>query len=103
MDIKAAAAAYSNIAGITQANPADSPDETGSTGASFAQLVDQALSSSVDSGYKAEKISSLALMGKTDLTQLTTAVSDAEQALDTVVAIRNAIISAYQQISQMSM
>ncbi len=48
-------------------------------------------------------MSTLALLGKTDLTQLATAVGDAELALNTVVAIRDKMISAYQQISQMPM
>ena len=104
MDIKqAAAAAYSNIAGIAQNNPATANTKPGSTEPSFSEMVNQALGSAVDSGYKAEKISTLALMGKADLTQLATAVSAAEQALNTVVAIRDKIISAYQQISQMPM
>jgi flagellar hook-basal body complex protein FliE len=103
MDIKAAAAAYSNIAGIAQNNAAPVPDKTQSAEPSFYQMVNEALSGAVDSGYKAEKVSTLALMGKADLNDLATAVSSAEQALDTVVAIRDKIISAYQSISQMPM
>ena len=68
----------------------------------FASL-EQALGSAVDSGYKAEKISTLALLGKADLTDLATAVSAAEQALNTVVALSTKMIAAYQQISQMPM
>jgi flagellar hook-basal body complex protein FliE len=103
MDIKSAAAAYSNIAGIAQNPPANIPGKTESATPSFYEMVSEALGGAVDSGYKAEKISTLALMGKADLTELATAVSSAEQALDTVVAIRDKIITAYQQISQMPM
>jgi flagellar hook-basal body complex protein FliE len=102
MDIKAAAAAYSNIAGIAQ-NPANETRKTTSAEPSFYELINQSLSNAVDTGYNAEKVSTLALLGKADLTQLVTAVNDAEQALNTVVAIRDKIISAYQQISQMPM
>jgi flagellar hook-basal body complex protein FliE len=102
MDIKAAAAAYSNIAGIAQ-NATPGPAKPGTADPSFSELVSQTLSDAVDSGYKAEKVSTLALLGKTDLTQLATAVGDAELALNTVVAIRDKMISAYQQISQMPM
>ncbi len=103
MDIKQAAAAYSNIAGIAQNNPAGETNKASSADPSFSELIAQSLSSAVDSGYKAEKVSTLAMMGKADLTQVVTAVNDATQALNTVVAIRDKIISAYQQISQMPM
>jgi len=101
MDIRQAAAAYSSIAGIAQNNPVE--NRPSAPEASFSELVSKALSDAVDSGYKAEKISTLALMGKADLTQLVTAVGDAEDALNEVVAIRDKMISAYQQISQMPM
>jgi len=103
MDIKSAVAAYSNIAGITQNNPPDAPTKSTSADPSFSDLVTQALGSAVDAGHNAEKVSTLALIGKTDLSQLAVAVSNAEQALNTVVAIRDKMISAYQQISQMPM
>jgi flagellar hook-basal body complex protein FliE len=103
MDIKQAAAAYSNIAGIGQNPPAANTHKPEETNASFAELMSQSLSDAVDSGYKAEKVSTLALMGKTDMVQLVEAVGTAEQALQTVIAIRDKIISAYQQINQMPM
>jgi flagellar hook-basal body complex protein FliE len=102
MDIKSAAAAYSNIAGIAVPPSADS-GKTESADPSFSQLVTQALGNAVDAGHKAEKVSTLALMGKADLTELATAVSSAELALQTVTTIRDKVISAYQQILQMPM
>ena len=39
--------------------------------------------------------------GKADLTDVVTAVSEAETALNTVVAIRDRVISAYQDIIKM--
>src|SRR5579884_2474482 len=102
MDIRQAAAAYSNIAGIAQNNPAPPDAAKPADGdASFADLLTNALGNALDTGHKAEKVSTLALMGKADLTDLATAVSSAELALNTVVAIRDKIISAYQQIAQM--
>ncbi len=102
MDIKQAASAYNAIAGIVPNTPAvtthTAPD---ATDASFADLISHALGNAADAGHKAEKISTLALMGKADITELATAVSSAELALNTVVAIRDKVISAYQQIIQM--
>ncbi len=103
MDIKSAAAAYNSIAGIGQSSPANDAGKSASADPSFSELLNQSLSSAVDTGYNAEKISTLALMGKADMTQVVTAVNDAAQALNTVVAIRDKVISAYQQISQMPM
>ena len=100
MDIKAATSAYNAIANITQNNPAEQVTNTDKS--SFAELVSNALESSVTSGKKAEQISSLAVMGKADISDLATAVSQAELALNTVVTIRDKVISAYQQIMQMS-
>ena len=101
MDIKQAASAYGSIANITQNNVAALPPEKNVSTVSFSDLVNDALTNSVDSGKKAEEISRLALMGKADITELATAVSNAELALNMVVAVRDKVISAYQQIMQM--
>lgn len=101
MDIKQAAAAYSSIAGITQNAAATDPVKPTSGDPSFSDLMSISLGNAVDAGHKAEQVSTLALLGKADLTQLAVAVGDAENALQTVVAIRDKVISAYQQISQM--
>ncbi len=42
-----------------------------------------------------------ALVGKADLTDVVTAVSEAETALNAVVAVRDRVISAYQEIIKM--
>lgn len=104
MDVKQAASAYNSVASLAQNNAAGniSGSNTASSGVSFADLVTDALAGSVQSGRKAEEISTLALMGKADITDLATSVSNAELALNTVVAIRDKVISAYQQIMQMS-
>ncbi len=103
MDIRSAASAYSAIAGIAQNPPPDTITKTSDFDASFSDMVTQALGSAVEQGHKAEKISTLALMGKADITDVATAVSTAEQALNTVTAIRDKVITAYQQIMQMTM
>ncbi|HEU5046579.1 MAG TPA: flagellar hook-basal body complex protein FliE [Rickettsiales bacterium] len=103
MDIKAAASAYNQVANIAQNNPvADNIPASETSGPSFADLVNDALVRTVDTGRKAEDVSTLAMMGKADITDLATSVSKAELALNTVVAIRDKVISAYQQIMQMS-
>jgi len=102
MDVKQAAAAYGSIAGITQNNPPVNPGNlTEEASPSFSDMVMKSLSGAVDAGNKAEEMSTLALMGKADITQLSIAVSNAELALNTVSTVRDKVISAYQQIMQM--
>lgn len=68
---------------------------------SFLDMVGSALKGAADSGYKSESVSTRALSGKADLTDVVTAVSEAETALNTVVAIRDRVINAYQDIIKM--
>jgi flagellar hook-basal body complex protein FliE len=70
-------------------------------GGSFMDMVNQSLDTAVASGYKSEDISKKLLMGKADLTDVVTAVSNAETALNTVVAVRDRVINAYQDIIKM--
>lgn len=103
MDIQQAASAYNAAANITQNAPAPAAGNTQQVSdASFSDMVSTALANAADTGNKAEEVSTLAMMGKADINQLAIAVSNAELALDTVVAVRDKVISAYQQIMQMS-
>ena len=70
-------------------------------GTGFMSYLSNALQSSENLGYKSERLSVKALSGKADLTDVVTAVSDAETALDTVTAIRDRVINAYQDIIKM--
>ncbi len=102
MDIKQAANAYNAIAGITQNTiPAPTNNTNEQAEASFSEMLSSSLNNAVEKGHKAESVSTLALMGKADITSLATAVNSAELALNTVTAIRDKVISAYQQIAQM--
>ncbi len=103
MDIKSAASAYNAIAGIAgnTSSAQQLPMASDQVQASFSDLLEKSISSAVDKGKEAENVSTLALMGKADITQLAIAVNGAERALNTVTAIRDKVISAYQQITQM--
>jgi flagellar hook-basal body complex protein FliE len=72
-----------------------------SAGQSFGQLVQQAASGVVGDLNKEEQLSMQAVTGHADLTAVTEAVTNAQVALQTVVAIRDKVISAYQDIMQM--
>lgn len=70
-------------------------------GPSFSDMVGSALQSAAGSGYKSEELATKALSGKADLTDVVTAISNAETALNTVVTIRDRVINAYQDIIKM--
>jgi flagellar hook-basal body complex protein FliE len=69
----------------------------------FSDLVKNGLQGAVDTQYQTEALKMDALTGKVDLSDLVTAVSNAELTLNTVVAVRDRVISAYQDIIRMPM
>ncbi len=77
------------------------PEEQAVQGPSFSELIQQLATSSKDNVYKAEATSTAALTGKAGLNDLVQAVANAELTVQTVVAIRDRVISAYQDIIRM--
>ena len=73
-----------------------------SSGTDFASLLGQSLKQAVQTGQQAETQASSAVSGNSsDLTQVVTAVSRAELALQTTVAVRDRVLQAYQDIIKM--
>jgi flagellar hook-basal body complex protein FliE len=75
--------------------------KAGGNGSGFGEMLSEALQSTVDAQKTAEATSAKAVAGKADVTDVVTAVTSAEVALDTVVAVRDRVISAYQEIMRM--
>jgi len=69
---------------------------------SFAEALGQAAAKTVNTLQDAEQVSIDALKGNADTRQVADAVMSAQQALQTAVAIRDKIVSAYLDISRMS-
>ncbi len=69
--------------------------------ASFSQYLKGAATEAIDNQYKAEALQMDSLTGKVELADLVTAVSNAELTLSTVVAVRDRVINAYQEIIRM--
>jgi flagellar hook-basal body complex protein FliE len=74
---------------------------TAAGGSSFADLVRNAAEGAVDTLREGEGASLQAATGKADLTQVVTAVSNAEVTLQTVAALRDRVVQAYQEILRM--
>jgi flagellar hook-basal body complex protein FliE len=67
----------------------------------FDQLVAEGLEQARGSGYKSEAVSTASLANKAELHELVGAISNAELTLNTVVAVRDKMIGAYQEILRM--
>lgn len=68
---------------------------------SFSDLVSNSLKQASVTGYQSEEVSTRAIANEADLHELVTTVANAELTLNTVVAIRDRTISAYQEIVKM--
>jgi flagellar hook-basal body complex protein FliE len=84
------------------ANAAKSPG-LGATasGGNFGDHLQQAVKSAVDSIQQGEDVSIKATTGKADITEVVSAMSNAQMTLQTVTAVRDRVISAYQEILRM--
>lgn len=92
----AAAGAYANIQKSVQGGAASGGDES-----SFGALIRKAAVDSVETMKGGEKASAEAIIGKADLTDVVQAVTAAELTLQTVVAVRDRLLGAYQEIMRM--
>lgn len=101
IDPRLAAGAYSN--GLKVAGNATATDSGGDDGdsGSFANVLRGSLESSLGTLRGGEIASAEAVSGDADITEVVQAVTAAELTLETVVAIRDRLVSAYQEISRM--
>jgi flagellar hook-basal body complex protein FliE len=51
--------------------------------------------------HKSEQVSAAAVVGKADLTEVITAVTNAELTLQTATTVRDKVVQAYQEILRM--
>jgi flagellar hook-basal body complex protein FliE len=69
---------------------------------SFGQLVQSAINDAVSQSKGAEAQMSNQIQGKGSLIDVATSISSAQTSLETVMAVRDQVISAYQEIMRMS-
>jgi len=103
MDVKFAdaAAAYANAAKGAGAGGAAAEGAAAGGHPSFADFVTDALEQVKTATAESEKSTIEALQGKADLHEVVAAVTNAEVTLQGVVAIRDRVINAYQEILRM--
>ena len=67
----------------------------------FGDLVKAAMTDAISASKQAEHQMAAQVAGKTELIDVVTAISAAEASLETVMAVRDQVISAYQEIMRM--
>ena len=70
-------------------------------GTSFTALLKEAISSVNELGHKSDTQTRAMANGKSDMVNVVTAVSETEVAIDAVVAVRDKVIAAYEDIMKM--
>jgi flagellar hook-basal body complex protein FliE len=70
-------------------------------GGGFGDLVKSAISDAMHASKHAETQIAKQVQGKAELIDVVTAISSAEASLETVMAVRDQVISAYQEIMRM--
>jgi flagellar hook-basal body complex protein FliE len=100
-----AAGAYAAIARLTPAaaplGPAVGVGTDSKSNTSFSSVLKQAIDSVEAMGKKSDAQATAAANGKADMVNVVTAVSETEVAIDAVVAVRDKIIAAYEDIMKM--
>jgi flagellar hook-basal body complex protein FliE len=97
IDPVSAARAYQAAA----SNASRATDAAGGEGLDFGALVQDAIRQAADSANTAEAQSLAVAGGQADIVDVVTAIAAAETQLQTVVAVRDQVINAYQEILRM--
>jgi flagellar hook-basal body complex protein FliE len=97
----AAANAYAAAQKAMGVDPGLGDEAAAPTGGGFGDLLKSAITDALKASKTAETQMANQVAGKAQLVDVVTAVSAAESSLETVLAIRDQVISAYQEILRM--
>lgn len=99
-----AANAYAQVARATSAVAGvggAAGEGMGATGESFGSMLKDAMASVMQSGRSSDAQTQSVAQGKANIVDVVTAVSETEVAIDAVVAVRDKVITAYEEIMRM--
>ena len=96
IDPNVAANAY-----LKNSNMANQAGVAADDGVSFSEFLKKTAQDSIETMKTGEEMSAKAITGEADLVDVVEAINAAEVTLETVVAIRDRMISAYQEIMRM--
>jgi flagellar hook-basal body complex protein FliE len=99
----AAAAAYQSIAkmGAGAASGLTPADPSGGAMGSFSDFLSGAVKDSIGTMKQGEAMATKQISGKANIVDVVNSVNAAEITLDTVVAVRDKVVAAYQSIMNM--
>ena len=104
VSFNAATAAYTNAARIFEQGAkgqAPAPASSAGVGGDFASVLADAVQGVVETGKVADAKSMDLVNGKGDVVDVVTAISQTEIAIETMVTVRDRVISAYEEIMRM--
>jgi flagellar hook-basal body complex protein FliE len=90
-----------HAAAVAAYHAASSPAEPAAQASGFGGLFKRALEQGVEVGRSAEAASTAAMLGQGGVTEAVLAISKAELTLQSAVAVRDRIVSAYQDVMRM--
>ena len=97
MNSAQAASIYSNSAKNAGAQSVAQPNN----GPSFGAILRETAESAIGTLHEGERMSARAVIGHADLNDVVQAVTAAEMTLETITAVRDRMINAYQEILRM--
>ena len=97
----AAAAAYRAAAQIATPAASSAVAPANVPGGSFSDFLSGAVKDSINTMRQGEHLASQQVQGKANLVDVVQSVNAAELTLDTVVAVRDKVVAAYQSIMNM--
>lgn len=100
-DSLTAAQAYANAVERSKSGVAGGPEAVAGAPNAFADMVADAAGGVVDQLNAAESLSQQAAAGEAELVEVVTAITAAEATLGAVVAVRDQVVRAYQEILRM--
>lgn len=100
IDALSGAKLYAAAARAVQ-NPSGAGAADGTGGLEFGSLVQNAVTEATKATQQAEQAGMAAAAGRADIVDVVTAIAAAESTLETVVAVRDQVIQAYQEIMRM--
>ena len=96
-----AAGAYASLARLTDGAGGLAKAAQGGSGPDFGTLLKQAANAITETGHKADAQAQGLAQGKTNVVDVVTAVAETEVAVDALVAVRDRVIQAYEEIMRM--
>ena len=96
-----AANAYASLAKLTDPSGFTKGAGEASGGQSFGALVKDAVAALSKTSHNSDMQTQAAAAGKANIVDVVTAVAESEVAIDTLVSVRDKVISAYEEIMKM--